>query len=140
MYEPGSADSAVRVFSSSDFAALPSADVSDIFAKKCVLVRGGDVDDFWAWGLKAFSAIRPVFGTTVNVQRESRFSVDFYILKFPSDSQDSFSSATFVGTVTKTIPELVDAGSSSGKEVLNCLDLPLGFDRLRAIPHASGHG
>ncbi|VDB99234.1 unnamed protein product [Peniophora sp. CBMAI 1063] len=116
-YAPGSQDSAIQVFSHADFARMSSRDVSDVFAKSSILVRGGHADSFWAWGLEAFSAIRPVI-----------------------DARASFSSATFLGTVTKTIPELVSAGMEGSTEVVNCLDLPLGLDRLRSIPHIAGHG
>ena len=67
-YAPGSPASAIAVFSNDEFRALSSQQVSEIFQRKSILVRGGSPDPFWRWGLEAFSAIRPIHGTMVDVQ------------------------------------------------------------------------
>ena len=56
------------------------------------------------------------------------------------DAKRSFSDKSFEKTFPKTLPELVDAGKPGSGEIWNCLDIPLGKDRLRNIPHVAGHG
>ncbi|VDB87224.1 unnamed protein product [Peniophora sp. CBMAI 1063] len=136
-YAPGSADSAIRVFGYEEYAALSASEVRDIYAGHSILVRDGPVDGYWAWGLEAFSAIRPVIGTTLQVQ-DARGS---FTSTNASSRLTNKITSTFVGTVDKTIPELVTAGlPSEDRDVYNCLDMPLGLDRLRNIPHIAGHG
>ncbi|KZV64121.1 hypothetical protein PENSPDRAFT_691048 [Peniophora sp. CONT] len=119
-YAPGSQSSAIRVFTPSEFSALDTRAALDVFSKHHVLVRGGDVDLFWSWGLAALSALRPVHGTTVQVQ----------------DPIASYAGPGFA-TITVPLHELVKVGQKDSGKVWNCLDIPLGERRLSLLPHVS---
>ncbi|KZV60655.1 hypothetical protein PENSPDRAFT_694078 [Peniophora sp. CONT] len=122
-YAPGTENSAISVFSATEFSALSSSEVAEIFSKRSIVIRGGEVDPFWSWGFAAFSAIRPITGT-INVQ----------------DAVESFTSEGFLSTFPISVSEFVKAGMPDGGRRMNCLDLPVGERRLRNIPHIAGHG
>lgn len=68
-YCPGSDSSGIAVLSASEASALGGLGASGIFKDKHILVRSeGGGDPSWTWGPAAFSVIRPISGTRVQVQ------------------------------------------------------------------------
>ncbi|VDC03128.1 unnamed protein product [Peniophora sp. CBMAI 1063] len=122
-YAPGSSASSVRVFDAEEFRKLGAQQVQDVFQKSSILVRGNGVDTFWKWGLEAFSAMRPIYGTVVQVQ----------------DPIASYEAEGF-RTISVSIPELVKAGQQNTATRWNCLDLPMGLEHLSQIPYVAEPG
>ena len=66
---PGSVGSSIAVMSDVEAASLPEKKAMEIFKDKCIIVKAtGGGDPSWDWGNLAFSRIRPVAGTEVQVQ------------------------------------------------------------------------
>ena len=67
-FAPGETGSSIRVYSRAEFSSLKPDEVSRVFSRQSILVRGGEPDSFWSWGLEAFSVLRPIHDTVVQVQ------------------------------------------------------------------------